>query len=60
MRHPPTGQEAVADATADECARSDDNDGRCADAVAEGFAATGGAARGADLFEQRMLGINAG
>ena len=28
--------------------------------VAAGFAATGGTARGADLFEQRMLGINAG
>ena len=25
--------------------------------VAEGFAATGGAARGADLFEQRVLGV---
>ena len=28
--------------------------------VAVGFAATGGAARGADLFEQRVLGINKG
>ncbi|MCW2729243.1 MAG: glycosyl transferase [Mycobacterium sp.] len=28
--------------------------------VAAGFAATGGAARGADLFEQRVLGLNAG
>ena len=28
--------------------------------VAAGFAATGGVARGADLFEQRLLGLNAG
>jgi hypothetical protein len=28
--------------------------------VAVGFAATGGAARGADLIEQRVLGINKG
>jgi MGT family glycosyltransferase len=28
--------------------------------VAAGFAATGGVARGADLFEQRVLGLNAG
>jgi hypothetical protein len=28
--------------------------------VAAGFAATGGTARGADLFEQRVLGIGAG
>jgi UDP:flavonoid glycosyltransferase YjiC (YdhE family) len=28
--------------------------------VAAGFAATGGVARGADLFEQRVLGFNAG
>jgi MGT family glycosyltransferase len=28
--------------------------------VAAGFAAAGGAARGADLFEQRVLGLNAG
>jgi UDP:flavonoid glycosyltransferase YjiC (YdhE family) len=28
--------------------------------VAAGFAATGGTARGADLFEQRVLGISAG
>jgi MGT family glycosyltransferase len=28
--------------------------------VAAGFAATGGVARGADLFEQRVLGINSG
>ena len=27
--------------------------------VAEGFAATGGVARGADLFEQRVLGLHA-
>jgi hypothetical protein len=27
--------------------------------VAAGFAATGGAARGADLFEQRVLGYSA-
>jgi hypothetical protein len=26
--------------------------------VAAGFAATGGAARGADVFEQRVLGID--
>ena len=28
--------------------------------VAAGFAATGGVAPGADLFEQRVLGLNAG
>jgi hypothetical protein len=28
--------------------------------VAAGFAATGGVARGADLFEQRVLGSDAG
>jgi hypothetical protein len=28
--------------------------------VAAGFAATGGTARGADFFEQRVLGINKG
>jgi MGT family glycosyltransferase len=28
--------------------------------VADGFEATGGTARGADLFEQRVLGLNAG
>jgi UDP:flavonoid glycosyltransferase YjiC (YdhE family) len=28
--------------------------------VAEGFAATGGVARGADLFEQRVLGLQVG
>ena len=28
--------------------------------VAAGFAATGGAARGADIFEQRLLGLNTG
>jgi UDP:flavonoid glycosyltransferase YjiC (YdhE family) len=28
--------------------------------VAAGFAATGGVARGADLFEQRVLGLDAG
>ena len=27
--------------------------------VAEGFAATGGVARGTDLFERRVLGLNA-
>jgi UDP:flavonoid glycosyltransferase YjiC (YdhE family) len=28
--------------------------------VADGFEATGGTARGADLFERRVLGLNAG
>jgi len=31
-----------------------------AERVAAGFTATGGTARGADLFEQRLLGLNAG
>ncbi len=31
-----------------------------AERVAAGFTATGGAARGADLFEQRLLGLNVG
>lgn len=33
---------------------------RGAERVAAGFKATGGTARGADLFEQRLLGINVG
>jgi len=31
-----------------------------AERVAAGFEATGGTARGADLFEQRLLGLNVG
>ena len=59
VRHPPAGQETVAAAAAHEGARSDDMTAG-ARRVAAGFAATGGAARGADLFEQRVLGLNAG
>ena len=56
MWHSPAGQEAVADALRTKVREAMTmTDG--ARRVAEGFAATGGTARGADLFEQRVLGL---